>query len=535
MADLDLIIKNALIYDGSGGAPYRASIGVSGDRIAALSPELHGGLAIIDGDGLCASPGFVDTHSHSEFTMLQAPSCESKILQGVTTEINGNCGLSAAPLLGDAHARREDDQRELGISERWSTMDEYFTLLRERKHMINYATLVGHGNIRGSVMGYRNKHAEAFEMTGMAELLSQVLESGVFGLSTGLIYPPGIFTSAEELIELLRLVKHNGSLVYATHMRSEGDRLVESVSEAIRIGRDGGFKIHISHLKTAGKDNWRKIDEVLGIIDEARSEGQRITFDRYPYTAAATDLDTVLPSWAYEGGNDQELLRLADNTARKKLIDHMRSRYKERNDYKSIFVSSVVTEKNKWTEGKSILEIAEARRVMPEDAVIDLLIGERIRVSAIFESMSEDNLRRFLKHPLCMVGSDSAVRNFSGITATGKPHPRAFGTFPRYLGRYIIGEKLMPLAEGIRRMTSLPAETFGIYQRGRIQEGNFADIVLFDPQRVSDRATYADPFQKPEGIRTVIVNGAVAVDNGEIQDGVRPGRILRRSELRIKQ
>lgn len=525
----DLVIENVMVYDGTGRDPFVASIGIRENRIEVIAPGLMAGARTIDANGLCACPGFVDTHGHSEFTILRAPSCESKILQGVTTEINGNCGLSAAPLLGDASSRREEDLKELGIADRWSSFSEYFSLLGRRKIRLNFASLAGHGNIRASVMGYRTGDAIESEIAAMAGLLRQSLDEGAWGLSTGLIYPPGIFTGADEIAHVLTGARTGGQIVYSTHMRSEGDELIESVEEALEIGAKGGARIHLSHLKTAGRENWHKIDHVLTLLDQAASSGVAVTFDRYPYTAASTDLDSILPAWVYEGGAHAEVSRLTDRETRARVREHLRLRYADRAHYASVVVSTVATERNRWAEGKSILEIAEAKGVCPEDAVLDLIVQEGTRVGAIFHSMSEDNLRRFLTHPLCMVGSDSAVRGFSGVTAQGRPHPRAFGTFPRYLGKYVIGEGLMPLQEGIRRITSLPARTFGLSGRGLVREGFFADVVVFDPSAIRDRATFGDPFRPPDGIRYVLVNGAVAVSDGELSGEEPAGMILRRT------
>lgn len=525
----DIVIKNGLVYDGTGGTPVVASIGITGERVAVIAPALPDGNRTIDAKGLCVCPGFIDTHGHSEFTILRAPSCESKILQGITTEISGNCGLSAAPLLGDAASRREQDLKELEICERWSSFREYFSLLQQRDIGINFASLTGHGNIRASVMGYRAGDAGEIEIAEMVTLVRRSMDEGARGLSSGLIYPPGIFTRTDEIIRLLADAGRGDKIVYATHMRSEGDGLIESIEEALRIGGEGGAKIHISHLKTSGRDNWYKIDEALTLVDQGVSRGLAISFDRYPYTASSTDLDSLLPAWVYEGGADAECRRLTNRETRASIIDYLRFRYPDASHYASVVVSSVATERNRWAEGKSILEVAASCGVSPEDAILDLILQEGTRVGAIFHSMSEDNLRRFLAHPLCMVGSDSAVRNFSGITAQGKPHPRAFGTFPRYLGKYVIGEGLIPLQEGIRRITSLPASVFELTSRGLLREGFFADLVVFDPSDICDRATFGDPFKQPAGIRYVVVNGAVAVSEGELTREATTGMILQRT------
>lgn len=523
---LDILIKGALIYDGEGGDPFATSIGIKGQRMVHVGEALFESKTVIDAEGLCLCPGFIDTHGHSDFSLLTVPNADSKILQGVTTEINGNCGLSAAPLLGKAKIRREEDIRELRIHERWSAFDEYFDILKQRKPAINYATLTGHGNIRASVKGYSDSKAGEGDMVSMVGLFKDSLEAGSLGLSTGLIYPPGVFTGTEELIGLLMPLRDKHTLIYATHMRSETDRLIEAIEEALRIGEQTGIKVHISHLKTAGKENWHKADKALELIDHARETGIDVTFDRYPYTGGYTDLDTVLPPWAYEGGKDSQLERMRNKVTREKLVGYMRSRLGDGEEYGSIIVSSVVTEKNRWTEGKSILEISASLKSEPAETIIDLLIEEDLRVGAIFMSMSEDNLRKFLAHPLCMVGSDSAVRSFGGVTAKGKPHPRGFGSFPRFLGKYAIKEGLTTLTEGIRKITSFPAGTFGLKGRGVIKEGNFADIVIFDPGRIMDRADYDDPFQKPDGIEYVIVNGNITVSKGEIIPVAGAGMIL---------
>jgi N-acyl-D-amino-acid deacylase len=524
---LDIRIKNAFVYDGSGGHPYRSSIGIKGNKIVHIGNGNHTSITDIDAQGLVLCPGFIDTHAHSEFTILSAPECESKVLQGVTTEINGNCGLSAAPLFGEAKKRRLDDMREFDITERWSEFMEYFALLEERRPAINFATLTGHGNIRASVKGYSDGKATDEELSRMVNLSDKSFADGSLGFSTGLIYPPGVFTDTDELIYLFTKVKGKEELVYTSHMRSEGDRLIEAIEEALTIGRKTGMKVHISHLKTGGKENWRKADEVLNVINDAIDEGLSVTFDRYPYTGASTDLDTMLPSWTYEGGSEKELKRLKDIETRKKIIDHLKSKYKEKSDYEAILVSSVMTDKNRWIEGKSIAHIAHELKKTPEETVIDILIEENLRAGAIFMSMSEDNLRKFLSHPNCMIGSDSAVRNYAGITANGKPHPRGFGSFPRFLGKYVRDERLMPLEEGIRRVTSLPAETFSIKGRGLIKEGYYADVVVIDPEFIKDAATYEEPFKKPQGIEYVIVNGNMTISKGALLHHSGHGMIVK--------
>lgn len=519
---LDFLIKNGLVVDGCGSDPELINVGISGNTIVYIGSDEPSSAEVVDASGLIVSPGFIDTHTHSEFTLLADGRAEGRLSQGVTTEINGNCGLSAAPLFGEAFERRETDLKELDITERWHTFDEYFCLLRRNGIAVNFATLCGHGNIRGSVAGYRNDVPVKAQMTEMKRLAFEALKAGAKGLSTGLIYPPGVFSATEEIIELSKVVSGYGGL-YASHMRSEGDELIESIEEAIKIGKEAGTAVHISHLKTAGERNWHKINSAIDAIETARNSGLRLTCDRYPYIASSTDLDTVLPSWVHEGGYDDELSRLKDSVIREKIKNEIGE--KNEKYWMSICVSSTVNAKNEWMEGKNMWDIALKMKLTPFDALTEILIDERVRTGAIFFSMSEDNLKRFLSLPYAMIGSDSSVRNFSGVTCRGKPHPRGFGSFPRVIGKYVREEGLLGLGEAIRKMTSLPALTFGLKQRGLIREGFFADITVFDYQKIIDKATFIEPFQRPDGIVHVFVNGVQAVKYSEFT-GESAGRVL---------
>jgi len=522
---LTLIFRDGLVYDGSGSAPFEADVGVAGDRIVLVGRGRDlAAETVMDARGLCVSPGFVDTHGHSEFTLLAEPAAQGKVLQGVTTEINGNCGLSAAPLLGEALAQREGDLREYDIRERWSSLTEYFDILAARRPALNYGTLVGHGNIRASAMGYSSRKPSDSEMQKMKELLLAALGEGAFGLSTGLIYPPGLYSETGELIELSAA---GGSakprdFIYATHMRSEGDGLLEALEEALAVGREARVKVHISHIKTAGRKNWFKASRAAGMLEEARAEGRAVTCDRYPYTAASTDLDSVLPGWVFEGGAGFELRRLAEPATRRKISEELAA---EAHDWEKVWISSVSSEKNRWMEGKSLAQAALALKREPVDALIEILVEERLKVGAIFHSMSEENLARFLSLPFAMVGSDSSVRADSGPTHRGRPHPRGFGSFPRFL-RWVLDSRAMPLEEAIRRITGLPALTFGLQERGFIRSGFHADITVFDPRQIRDRATYEEPFLGPSGISHVMVGGKVVASGGQMT-GERPGMVLR--------
>ncbi len=523
---IDILIRGAMVYDGTGNEPIAADIAIKGDRIAALfKPGEFGGDAerVIEAEGLSVAPGFIDTHSHSEFTLLADSRAEGKVLQGITTEVNGNCGLSAAPVYGDALRQREKDLEEFCIKERWSTFREYFRILEDKGIAVNFATLAGHGNLRASVIGYDNRAPNEAELRDMVRLLREAIGDGAIGISTGLIYPPGVYAKTEEIIELTGSIR---DCIYTSHIRSEGSELIEAVEETIRIGRESGIAIHVSHIKTAGKANWHKIDQAISLIEDAAQEGIRVTCDRYPYTAASTDLDAILPSWAYIGGNEEELNKLNDPRIRAAIRHEVLSQHPSGDYWSSIKIASVNSGPNKWMEGKDLSYISERAGKMPVDLFLDLLIEERLRVSAIFHSMCEENLLRFLSLPCVMVGSDSSARSFDGPTHKGKPHPRGFGSFPRFIGMYVRDKGLMNLSEAIRKTTMLPAMTFGLKDRGQIRNGFFADIVIFDDERIIDRATFDDPFVKPDGVCCVLVNGSLAVWDAA-PTGIMAGRVLR--------
>ncbi|HSB52123.1 MAG TPA: D-aminoacylase [Dissulfurispiraceae bacterium] len=522
---IDYLLTKGRIIDGTGGEPLEANLGIQDDRIAYVGRGLVQARETIDVEGLVVSPGFIDTHGHSEFNLLADGRAEGKLSQGVTTEINGNCGLSAAPLHGEALEHRLASLEELGIEERWSTFGEYFTIMASKGIAINFATLCGHGNLRASVIGYRDVAPSDSELSRMKALLRDALREGAKGLSTGLIYPPGVYADTEELIELSRAaVSANTRSIYASHMRDEGDALIEAIEEVLRIGRETPIPVHISHIKTAGEQNWPKIETAIGHMSGARASGVALTCDRYPYIASSTDLDSVLPPWVYDGGVEEELKRLRNESTREKIITEILS--KDDRYWGKVYISSVISGRNKWMEGESILGIAERQRKRPQDVLVDVLIEEETRVGAIFFSMSEENLRRFLGLSYAMIGSDSSVRSFSGPTVKGKPHPRGFGTFPRFIGSYVRDLGLIGLSEAIRRITLLPALTFNLNGRGLIKEGSYADVTVFDYNRIIDRATFSEPFVGSEGIAYVFVNGMPALREGGFT-GSHSGRILR--------
>ncbi len=526
---IDYLLKDGFVIDGTGpdSELQKADIAIEGDCIKAIGDlsDVRAEMSISI-KGLIACPGFIDSHSHSDFTLLADGRAEGKICQGITTEINGNCGLSAAPLYGAALEQRESDLEELLIKDRWNNFKEYFRLLEKRRFSVNFLTLAGHGNIRASVAGYSDKPLSNADMNKMTRLLSDAMNAGAKGFSTGLIYPPGIFSDTSEIIELAReAAKYDG--IYTTHMRSEGDMLLESVDEVIRIASKSKIRAHISHLKTSDEKNWQKLGGVFERIGKARKAGLSLTCDRYPYIASSTDLDAVLPSWAFEGGRKKELVRLKRKRA--KLAADLIKEHSEVSlisFWDNIVISSVTMQKNKWMEGKSVSLISKRLVTSPMEFVFDILLEEELKVGAIFFLMNEDNLKSILKQDYTVIGTDSSARSFEGITAKGKPHPRGFGSCPRVLGRYVRERGVLKLGEAVYKMTGLPAEIFRIDRRGVIAEKHFADITVFDPEKVNDLADYKSPFQKPDGIHHVFVNGVPVLFDAEMT-GALPGRIIR--------
>ncbi len=525
---LNYLIKNALVLNGIDPEPIRQDIGISGDRITFPRSSEESSHEVIDADGLYAAPGFIDVHAHSELTLLLDGRAEGKLSQGITTEVNGNCGLSAAPLYGEAFEHRLCDLKQLGVNESWHNIEEYHHIIQNKGIALNLATLCGHGNLRASVIGYSNTPCKDYMLDKMKSLFRDSLNQGACGLSTGLIYPPGIYADTKEIEDLLGVINtlkktNRKKFIYTSHIRSEADNLLEAIEEVITIGAKTAVHAHISHIKTSGEENWNKIDKAINLIEGAMSSGIKITCDTYPYIASSTDLDSILPEWVFEGGVKQEIKRLKDPQKSEMIRSALSS--KPDKYWKNVYISSVFNKKNKWMEGESILDISARTGQRPIDAIIDVIIEDNAKTSAIFFTMNENNLRRILRLPYVMIGSDSSARSFSGKTSEGKPHPRGFGTFPRFIGFYVRDENIMSLPEAIRRITVLPAETFGIRERGVIKENFFADIVVFDYNQIKDRASYKDPFIKSEGIKYVFVNGSLAVREGALT-GVLSGRFL---------
>ncbi len=522
---ISTIVEGARIYDGHSATPRQTDLAIVGERIA-----LIGDLAErdanerIDGRGLCLAPGFIDVHSHSDELWLVDGACEGKILQGVTTEIGGNCGTSVAPLRGLAIERKRADARGYGLDLEWEGLDAFFTLVERSGVALNVATLAGLGTIRRGVRGDRDGPLGESELAAARALVREVVEHGALGVSSGLIYTPGRFADTAELVALASAAREAGAGRYATHLRDEGDRSIEAVEEALEIGRLADVAVQFSHHKAWGRKNWGKVHRSLELIARARQRGAQCAADVYPYVAGWTELSTILPAEYARGGREATLARLRDPEQAAVLA--LRLELEQAGNWHDIKIATAGTERNAELAGERMDDIARAWGLKPARAAIRLLVEENLDVDAIFFAMSEDDVATVLSAEFSAVGSDASARATSGRTARGVPHPRTFGTFPRVFGRFVRGRKTLELAEAIRRMTSLPADLFGIAERGRIAVGAFADLVLFDAETIVDTATYDRPYSYPLGINAVWVNGRAVARNGT-PTGARPGRALR--------
>lgn len=521
------LIKGATLLDGTGNSSFQSDLLISDDHIEQIGKNLAAdGAQVFEAHGFFLSPGFIDAHSHSDFSLLVNPRGEGKVFQGVTCEVVGNCGQSAFPIVGECQSHLQSNWTRFGLQLNWSDLNGYRERIQEKGISVNVAPLIGHGNVRASVMGYEDKNPTAVQIDEMERLVADAMEQGAFGISTGLIYLPGTFSNRAELVSVMKQAGKAGG-VYATHMRSEGDKLLEAIEEAIQICDKSGAALQISHLKTWGRENWEKIDAALGLIEKARQSGMKVHCDRYPYVAANTDLDALLPTWVYDGGREKELLRLQNPRIRRKITKALHKKSKHQKDFwSSIVVSSVATHPNKRWEGFNIEKMAKQTRVPPIEAVLDLLVEENLDVGAIFFAMCEENLKKIFARDYCMVGSDSSARPFRGPLADGKFHPRTYGTFPRFFASFA-KTGILSWEEAVYRATGLPAEKFGLTGRGRLVPGHFADLVLFDPTQLHDTATFENPQQPPAGIKSVWVNGTLVAQDGQ-HTGKLPGKLLKK-------
>lgn len=528
----DLLIRNGLVIDGSGQPGYRGEVAINGDRIVAIGKLKNArGAREIDAAGMVVAPGFIDMLGQSETYLLIDPRAMSKVMMGVTTEVTGE-GESIAPVNERLIKEQEDFNRRYNLTVDWRTLDAYFKRLEKQGAGVNLATFVGATQIREYVVGYDNRPPTATELEQIKQLVAAAMKDGALGLSTSLQYVPARFAKTDEIVELAKVAHQYGG-IYATHQRSEANALDESLAEVFQIARQAKIPVEIWHLKTAYKKNWGRMPEVLAKIKRARAEGLDITADIYPYIAGSTALSACLPPWVLEGGTEAMLKRLGDMRIRQHLKEEITTDQKEwENIYlgsggaSGVLIGSVVNRDLEALQGKRLSQIAEEQGKEPLDALFDLIVADHGQTGAIYFMMSEDDMRAALRAPFVSFCTDSGARANDGPLAGAKSHPRGWGSYPRILGRYVRDERLLTLEQAIHKMTGMPAKRVGLRDRGLLRAGSYADVTIFDPKTVIDRATFEAPNQHPVGINYVIVNGQISVDNGKRTPALA-GRALR--------
>ena len=527
----DVIIKGGSVYDGSGGKPRRADVAIRGDRIAGLgdfAPKR--GRTVIDAKGMVVAPGFINMLSWSNESLIEDGRSQSEIRQGVTTEIMGE-GESMGPLNEQMKKRMVEQQGDIKFDIKWNTLSEYLTYLEQRGISPNVASFLGATTIREYAIGLEDKAPTPQQLQEMRDLVRRGMEEGALGIGSSLIYAPAFYAKTDELIELCKVAaKYHGK--YISHVRSEGNQLIEAIDELIHISRVAGLPAEIYHIKAAGENNWPKMDRVLAMIEAARKEGLKITADMYTYPAAGTGLDASLPPWTLDGGYEALWKRLQDPVTREKIAAAVRT---PSNDWENLYLATgspdrillvgFKSEKLKPLTGKSLAEIAKMRGTDPVETIMDLLLEDRSRIGTIYFVIAEENIRKEIVKPWVSFGSDEASQAPEGVFLKAHPHPRAYGNFARVLGRYVREQKLISLPEAVKRLSGLPATNLGLDHRGFIKEGMFADVVVFDPATIADRATFEDPHQYAVGMKQVLVNGVQVLKDGE-HTGAKPGRAL---------
>ncbi len=532
-ADYDVIIRGGTVYDGGGSAPFVGDIALNADTIAAVSsaPIFGIGRVEIDATGLAVAPGFINMLSWATESLIEDGASQSDIRQGVTLEIFGE-GWSMGPLNEEMKRELVERQADIRFDVEWTTLGEYLEHLVERGVAPNVASFVGATTVRIHVLGYEDRPAASGELDEMRALVRQAMQEGALGLGTSLIYAPAFYADTEELIALAEVASEYGG-TYISHIRSEGNQLLEAVEELITIASEAEIPAEIYHLKAAGQDNWDKLEQVFERVEAAREQGLRITADMYTYTAGATGLDAAMPPWVQEGGHRAWVERLGDPSFRERVRREMNTPsdlwenlYLAAGSPENILLVGFKNEALKSLTGKSLAEVADMRGVSPEEAAMDLVIEDDSRVGSIYFIMSEDNVARKIARPWVSFGSDAGSLRPEGAFLKSNPHPRAYGNFARLLGRYVREQGVIPLEEAVRRLTSLPASNLGLERRGFLTPGYFADIVVLDPGQIRDHATFEAPHQYSTGVLHVFVNGTQVLRDGE-HTGARPGRVVR--------
>lgn len=526
----DVLIKGGTVYDGAGGEPRHLDVAIRGDRIVEIG-TLRKARAntLVDATGLAVAPGFINMLSHSETSLIVDGRSMSELKQGVTTQIFGEGSMG--PLTLEMKARRIAQQGDIKYDITWTTLAEYLAYLEKRGISQNVASFIGAPTLREYVIGLQDKAATPEQLDKMRELVRHEMEAGALGITTALIYPPATFAKTEELIELSKVAaKYKGK--YIAHIRSEADQLAEAVEETIRISREAGLPAEIYHLKASGRENWSKLDRVLAMIEEARRNGLQITADMYTYTAGATGLNSCMPPWVYDGGSDAAYRRLEDPETREKIAAAMRA---PSNNWENLYMLAgspdrillvgFKSEALKPLTGKTLADVARMRGKDPVETIMDLVLEDRSRIGTVYFMMDEENVKKQIRQPWVSFGSDAASMAPEGVFLKSSTHPRAYGNFARLLGKYVREEKVIPLTEAVRRLSGLPATNLGLDHRGFLEPGMFADVVVFDPDTITDVATYEKPQQYSVGVKHVFVNGVQVLRDGE-HTGAKPGRAL---------
>jgi len=534
----DVLISGGEVHDGSGADPVRADVAIAADRVMQIRPrDEHatsrtgadgsppGAAVVIDATGKVVCPGFINILSHSPLSILHDPRSLGELTQGVTTEVFGE-GSSMGPLTPRMRAELQDSKDGLSYEVSWTRLSEYLRHVETRGSSQNVASFIGGGTLRINGVGYDDRPATAAELDRMRAIVAEEMADGALGIATALIYPPGSYAATAEITELCAAAaQYNGC--YASHIRSEGENLHEAIGEFLAICRDAGLRGELFHLKAAGRPHWDKMAGAIELLEQARAAGEPVTADVYPYPASSTGLTSIIPDRYHEGGSAALYDRLADPRVRAQIRAELQGshRWGDVTEAESVLILQVTKDENRHCQGRTLADIAAERGADPIDTALDLIASDRSRVGTAFFSMSEDNLRQALQRPWVAISSDGASMAPEGAFLQAPTHPRAYGSFARVLGHYVRAEKVLTLADAIHRMSGLPAATLGLRQRGLLREGYFADVVVFDPDAITDRATFADPHQLSAGVSEVLVNGKITISGGAFT-GELPGRAL---------